>query len=162
MKITDIRLAILCGCLLAGVAGTANGQYAWIDEKGRKQFSDMPPPASVPANRILAHPRAPTTTQASPTPAPDAAKPSSGYADKDAEFRKRRMEQAEKEKELTEKARLAAEEKKNCERARDYKTNLESGARIARIDKNGERSFLEEDEIAQELQEAKRRLEACK
>ena len=33
----SLALSLLC-------PGTAAAQYVWLDEKGTKQFSDMPPP----------------------------------------------------------------------------------------------------------------------
>ena len=39
--------------LLYVLAAGASAQYIWLNEKGRKQFSDTPPPASVPKHRIL-------------------------------------------------------------------------------------------------------------
>ena len=42
-------------------------QYVWLNDKGVKQYSDMPPPAAVPNQRILKSPgpatRAYTNTQ---------------------------------------------------------------------------------------------------
>ena len=75
------RLVRLAACaLLAALAAPALAQYVWLDEKGVKQYSDMPPPASVPTNRILKQPGGSATrnqpgkveTQ-SPTAAPTAA-----------------------------------------------------------------------------------------
>ena len=38
---------ITAALALASFATAAVAQYVWLDEKGTKQFSDMPPPASV-------------------------------------------------------------------------------------------------------------------
>ena len=149
--------------------GAALAQYAWIDERGTKQFSDMPPPPSVPASRILKQPgvrtpppagqEAPPATQESPAPA---AKTELSAAEKNAEFRKRKSEQAEKEKKAADEAKLAADKSKNCDRARDYHRSLEAGERITRTAKNGERAFLTDEQRAQELRDARRMLEDCK
>lgn len=148
--------------------GTAFAQYVWLDERGTKQFSDMPPPPSVPANRILKQPGARTapatgqdsaTSQEIPTPV---AKAELSTAEKNAEYRKRKAEQAEKEKKAAEEAKLAADKSKNCERAKDYQRTLEAGERISRTDKNGERSYLTDEQRAQELRDARRALEDCK
>lgn len=146
------------------LAGAAFAQYAWIDEKGVKQFSDMPPPASVPTSRILKGPRdsAPAPAASAASPASPAAKTEMTVAEKDAEFRKRRAERAEKDKKETEASRLAADKSRHCERAREYNRALGSGERIARLDQNGERAFLTDAQRAQEQRETRRVLDDCR
>lgn len=170
----SIRLkSIFAVALIAGgcaLAGTALAQYVWIDGSGVKQYSDMPPPVSVPAARILKTPR-PVSAPASavgtaPAPADagataDKPKAPPTLADKNAEFNKRRAEQAEQEKKAAEQSRIAAEKTKNCERARQYQKTLASGVRITSTDKNGERVFLDDAQRAQEQQEAKKVLQDC-
>lgn len=160
-----------CAALLLTFAASAPAlaQYVWINENGVKQYSDMAPPASVPASRIL---KAPGNT--APKPASEPTAPPAGatapaakknepltYAEQNADFQKRRMEQAEKEKKAEEEASKKAERAKNCERARSYQRALEDGQRIARTDKNGERVILDDKERAQEMQAAKKSLDQC-
>lgn len=135
-------------------------QYVWLDEKGTKQFSDLPPPPNIPSSRILKQPSGSPSPTSEPTPSSPKAEMTT--AEKNAEFRKRRTEQAEKEKKAAEEERAAGEKAKNCERARDFQRTLESGERIARTDKNGERSFLTDEQRSRELQETKRALADCK
>lgn len=151
------------------VAGAASAQYVWVDEKGVKQFSDMPPPPTVPPSRILKQPRgaasaapAPGTAGTAPDAAPSSGPPAMTTAEKNAEFRKRRMEQAEKEKKAADEAKAASDKSKNCERARDYQRALESGERLSRTDRNGERAFLTDEQREQELRETRRILQECK
>lgn len=144
---------------------TASAQYIWLDEKGTKQFSDMPPPPSVPSSRILKQPAgrpASSTQDGGETAVAAPARTEPTIAEKNAEFRKRKAEQAEKEKKAAEEAQRAADNAKNCERAKDYQRLLDSGERIARTDKNGERSFLSDEQRAQESRENKRNLAECK
>jgi hypothetical protein len=151
-----------------GFASAAFAQYVWIDEKGVKQFSDMPPPASVPKKSILKEPSGAVRSAApEPTEAPALADKASAkapmtLAERNAEFQKRRTEQAEKDKKDAAAAKQAAEKSKNCERARNYQRALESGQRIAKTDKNGERAFLSDEQRAQEVREANRILSECK
>lgn len=170
----SIRLkSIFAAALIAGgctLAGTALAQYVWLDGSGVKQYSDLPPPASVPAARILKTPT-PHPAPASvidPAPAPtdagtnaDKPKTPPTLADKNAEFNKRRAAQAEQEKKTAEQNRIAAEKTKNCDRARQYQKTLASGIRIASTNKNGERVFLDDAQRAQEQQEAKKVLQDC-
>jgi hypothetical protein len=82
-------------------------------------------------------------------------------AEQNAAFKKRQQEAAENEKKDAEKARLAAEKAKNCDRTRDYLRLLESGERIARTDKAGERSFLTDEQRAIEMRHARESLANC-
>jgi hypothetical protein len=146
-----------------GLPYTAQAQYAWVDERGAKQYSDMPPPASVPANRIIKQPRSPVSTTATgSTETITAPTPEMTAAEKNAEFRKRKIALDEKERKASDDAKRAAEKAKYCEQAREYNRTLESGVRISRMDKNGERAFLTDEQRMQEQQEAKRMLEDCK
>lgn len=164
-------LALLC------LTTAASAQYVWLDDKGVKQFSDIPPPAGVPRNRILKDPgtiprSAPQmTTSAAPdkpenpgneTSVPNKAQLPMTTAEKNADFQKRRMEQAEKEKKDAEKAKQDADKVKRCERARAYSRSLESGVRISDIDKNGERYILNDEQRAQESRDNKHILDECK
>jgi hypothetical protein len=155
-------------------------QYVWTDEKGVRQYSDRPPPASVPESRIIkgksvgspAAAGAPGANSTMPSPAPAASTatptaPTAGTSapslgERNAEFNKRRAARAETEKKQAEQDRLAEQKKVNCERAASYKRTLESGARMARIGANGERVFPTEEERANDLREANRSLEDCK
>lgn len=165
MRFTDIRRYAALATLFATLSGAAHGQYLWIDEKGRKQYSDMPPPATVPANRVL---KQPGSRPAAPEPVTEpeaqarAAALEPSLAEKDADFRKRRAERAEKDKKAAEEARLAVDKQKYCERNRGYRKTLETGVRIASTDKKGERTFLSDEERAREVSEVNRALKDCK
>ena len=153
---TTFILRLVACALLATASGGAMAQYVWLDDKGVKQYSDMPPPAGTPANRVLksAGARPPAT-------APEAAAGPS-VAERNAAFEKRRIEQAERDKKESEQARQAADMARNCEQARAYSRLLASGERIARMDRNGERSYLSDQDRAQEAETARRALEACR
>jgi hypothetical protein len=168
------RSLIYVSCAAAMIAAAnASAQYVWINEKGVKQYSDMPPPASVPASKILKHAGGiPTSAPSGTQPegaagdnsdaVPEKSKQPLTTAEKNAEFQKRKMEQAEKEKKAAEQQQQAAEKSKNCERAQAYQRSLESGERLARADKNGERYYLSDQQRSQEAQENKRFLDTCK
>lgn len=164
-RLKQIIIATVLSCCVTG----AMAQYVWLNEKGVKQYSDQPPPVSVPNNKILKTPRG-VVQSAEPAPAAttdadsDAAKKAAptSVADKNAEFEKRRKEQAEKDKKADDKAKQDEAKQKNCERARDYQRALSSGQRISRVDKTGERSYLSDEERVKEESEAKRALADCK
>lgn len=165
---TACILQIAAGALLAALCASkvALAQYAWVDEKGVKQFSDMPPPASVPAVRILKQPASPlrAASDESRTAVSDtnAENPSKTISEQNTEYKKRRAKQAEKEKKAAEEAKLAADKAKNCDRARDYQHTLESGERIMRTDRNAERAFLTDEQRSQEMRDNRQILDSCK
>lgn len=160
------RLAVVL--VLSIGASSAMAQYIWLDSKGVKQYSDMPPPASVLNSKILKSPGIPLRSVSDKTDDSDekdsgmTKKSAPTVADQNADFQKRRMAQAEKDKENEQKARLAAENKKNCERASAYNRVLESGQRVSRMDQAGERVYLSDEERAQEIRESRRTLSECK
>jgi hypothetical protein len=169
-RIKRILAAAVLGMM--GISSAAYAQYVWLDEKGVKQYSDMPPPTSVPEKRILKEPgsRSPSLSSA-PADASDAGtsaapatkeKAPMTIAERNADFQKRRTEQAEKEKKAAEEARIAADKARHCDQARAYQRALLSGERLARSDKNGERYFLGDEERAKEARETKRALDECK
>lgn len=164
--------------LLALVAGSAAAQFVWIDASGTRQYSDRPPPASVPKNKILKEPSmelrnpraadveaAPATGQATVASAKDPAAAPKGpmtTAEKNADYIKRKTEQADKDKKAADEAKDAADKAKNCERAQAYNRSLQSGERIATTDKNGEKSYISDEKRAQDARDTQRVLESCK
>jgi type IV secretory pathway VirB10-like protein len=158
-------MTILCCC------SAAMAQYVWLNEKGVKQYSDVPPPASVPNSKILKAPGGTLPSDAAgaseelaaPTREDEAKKPAAKtLAEQNAEFQKRRTEQAEKEKQAADKAKQEERRKKNCEMARNYERALTSGQRLSRIDANGERAYLSDQERAKEESNNRRALAECK
>ena len=125
MRIAAIAILAVFGLLAAGAQAQV---YCWTTKDGKRQCGDMPPPG-VKATAMGA-PSAPATPAADP-----AAKGAKPPANPEQEFRKRQLE-AQKASEKEEQARRDGDAKKeNCERAREALRILESGQRIARVDK---------------------------
>ena len=164
-----LRFACLV-LLLAGFAGVAQAQYQWRDERGRMHYSDMPPPAGIPAERILRGPKppAPAADAVAGVPgsvAPGAAAPSTAgpgapgnpepaaatpaYKDQAMAFEKRRQERAEAEAKAAQAAREAAEKARYCDELEAQRRTLASGARIVTVGADGERRYL--DDAARKL-----------
>ena len=153
------------------IAASCQAQYVWLDEKGTKQFSDMPPPATTPKNRILK-----SSTKATQEPPKDLNQENANGADlpneklqkpitiagKNEDFMKRKLEQEEKDKKAAAEKQASMDKSNNCERARSYQQSLESGVRIASNDKNGERSFMSDEQRTRDLNDVKRTLSDCK
>ncbi len=119
----------------------ASAQWQWIDQAGRRVFSDQPPPAGTPARNIL---RQPGGQPAAATPAPEASTPRPSGQDRALEEKKKQGEAAEAAKKKAEEERQAAARSENCARARQAKTALDSGVRRARTNAQGEREYMDE------------------
>lgn len=146
-------LALLAACLLPLAAAA---QYQWIDKDGRKVFSDRPPPADVPADKVISRPRvaAPVVIE---TPAAKASGPViAGSApklagrDKTLEERKKAVEAAEAAKKKAEEEQIAKEREENCARARQTRAALDSGVRMQTTNEKGERVVFGDKERAAE------------
>lgn len=132
-------------------------QYQWIDKDGRKVFSDRPPPADVPAGKILRTPRGQATPAAEPTVAAASAAKPAGSAprlsgkDKELEEKKKQADAAAAAKQKEEEAKFAQAQAENCQRAKQSKTTFSSGQRIARVNEKGEREFVDDKQRAEEI-----------
>ncbi|WP_211468115.1 DUF4124 domain-containing protein [Collimonas silvisoli] len=157
--------------VLLSLATSALAQFVWLDEKGVKQYSDMPPPTSVPNKRILKTPGhslprgtgsedAGAAADAAADSKPDAKAPPT-IAEQDAAFQKRKAEQAEKNKKAEQEAKLASNKAENCARARANQRALDSGARIAQTDANGQRSYISDQQRAQQNAQNREALNDC-
>jgi len=141
---------ILLAAALAALATAAGAQqYKWVDQNGRTQYGDNPPPG-VKATRLAGPSSAPAPAAA----AKGAQKPLTAV-EQDAAFRKRQDDAAKASQKSSQEADIASQRKDQCARAQEYLRSLESGVRIARTDANGERAYLEDDERAAEATKAR-------
>lgn len=165
------RRLLLGGALLAA-ATLAQAQFVWIDDKGLRQYSDRPPPPSVPLARILKGPglaaqkaaaaaSATASAAAAPASAP-AAKAEPTMAQRNADFRKRQADAAMEEQKAADASKRQSDIDNHCKELRQSKKVLESGRRIGTTDKAGEPSYMDDAERAAQLQKAQRALADCK
>ena len=147
-------LALFAGLTFAGAAAA---QYKWTDQNGRVQYGDAPPAgvnAAPMRGRPSPSPYSSSTSEPEAAEKKEDAKKPLTAAEQDAEFRKRRQA-AEKDREKQAKAERESEDKReNCARAQDNVRVLEAG-RVARTDNKGERYFLDDAQIGQELMRAR-------
>jgi hypothetical protein len=158
-------LALAAAGVVAAPAA-AQQLYKYVGPDGTVQYSDRPPPNGQKAEKIT---RGQVSTISSGAPAAaaagDAAKSTApkSTAEREQDFRKRRLEaqeKASKDAKLAEDQRARAEA---CAASRRQLAGLQSGARVARINEQGERVFLEDDSIQQEIQRLQRDVaETCK
>jgi general stress protein YciG len=161
-------LRLLTGGALLLCAGLSHAQYAWIDAKGQRHYSDRPPPPSTPAAKILKAPRPyvlAVAEQQAPTPAANEEQKSKGpptLAERDADFRKRASEQVQREGNAAEDAKRKAEIAENCGVARRAKAQMESGVRVVTADTSGATSVMTDEQRAQQLARANKIVADCR
>lgn len=121
-------LLVLCTMTLPAEAQV----YKWIDANGKTQYGDMPPQSGKVKTEVIKA----TPPQKASEKAPD-------WEDKDRDFRRRKIEQdAMKPKE-----QAVPHSQDICASAR-YKLQALDGKLIYRLDKSGQRVFMEDDERA--------------
>lgn len=154
MNVQHLLLLVLWGTL----SSTAQAQWQWLDDSGRKVFSDRPPPPSVPAQKVLHKPagagvtQAPATTPAQKTSA-STDSPTSGV---DAELEKKKAEQEaeEAQQKQAEEHKVALQRKENCDRAKRARDLMQSGQMLGHTNAQGERGFMSDATRKQELTRA--------
>ncbi len=139
-----IAVTMLLVGFAAQLPAAAQQLYQWVDENGRVQYSDRPPPpgASSQHKQIKKKPAKPAASTNPQAP--------SSYADEEAEFRKRQVEKAEKEAAEQKAQQAEAERERQCEQARQTLSRLQSGARYVRYNANGEQEYLDDKARAEE------------
>ena len=120
-----------------------------VDARGGKTIAQFCPPGTVRETQL--------NKGGTGTPDPGAATDAKSFAERDAEFRKRKLERqdaaAKSEKEATDRE----EAERNCNNALSAVRQLQDGLRIVKIDPDtGERSFLEDADRAVEIENAQK------
>lgn len=178
MKISRFRLSARVGFtalavgLAFGVCTSAMAQWKWRDANNRVQYSDLPPPATVPESSILQRPAgagrraAPAFTAQPASAASGAETPASGPAtttDPELEAKRKKAEQEQAAARKAEEAKVAAARADSCNRARSYQRALDDGQRMARVNPNGEREVYDDKIRAEETKRTREIIAAdCK
>jgi hypothetical protein len=157
MSVARTLLALGAAALVAAPA-VAQQLYKYVGPDGKVQYSDRPPPEGTKAERITGRASSVAPSVSASAGGADAAKAGApkSLAEQEQEFRKRRLESQEK---AAKEAKLAQEKRARdeaCAALRTQLSGLQSGARIARINAQGDREFLEDDGIQQETQRLQR------
>lgn len=161
IKINWLLLALMSGTWL--VAAPAFAQtYKWTDAEGKVHYSDQPPPANA-REQVTVKPRKPSASAPAATPAAaekgaPAAKART-YVEQEADFKKRQVEAAEREAADKRKADEVAEKKQNCDQARAQLRSLQAGGRVTGTNAQGEREYMSDAQIAQEIERGKKLVE---
>jgi len=134
--------------LLLAVSAAGAQQYKWVDANGKVQYGDVPPPG------VKATPLKP------PPPAPGSAavegKKDAKKLTPEQAFQKRQKEEQERQAKAEKEKSQAASKAANCESARANLRTLESGQRVSSTNAAGERVFMDDAQIAQQLERARK------
>lgn len=149
----------LVACLLAIAATGASAQtiYKWRDASGQVHISDTPPPSGIPAKDVLSRP-APSPAVVTHDAASGAAGASAPAGDSELMKKKAKADADKAQAAAVEKAKAdqqAADARAvNCASAQQQARNLSLGGRVARVNANGEREYLDDAAIAAQLRQA--------
>ena len=138
-------------CLLLGTALAASlpvwAQYSWIDNAGRRVFSDQPPPTNIPKKDIISERATPIAA-----PVPTASAAAAGNQNNAQEEKKKTAADTAAKSSAEEQQLAIIQRTDNCMRARNALAGLQSGARIAQFDAQGQRAYLNDEQRAAEVQ----------
>lgn len=146
--------ALALVALLAAPAG-AQQLYKFVGPDGRVQYSDRPPVGAQKVEKV-------TSSRVSTIATPGAGGGEAGKsgpktaAEQEQAFRQRRAEAEEKAKKDEKLAQETKAQNDHCAAMRRELTSLQSGQRIVRTDDKGERVFLEDAQIQQEIARVQR------
>lgn len=180
------RLSLLVLSLTLALPAAAQ-VYQWRDAQGRINYSDTPPPTGAaktvkPASR----PKVPTADEAAPdqsaeaasqNPATDGAAGETGkqaketanpakpktMAEKETEFRQRKVAAAEAEAKTEKERQKAAELARYCDQARSQIVGLKNSRRVTRFNSEGQRELMDDAARTAEIERSQRYIdENCK
>ena len=158
-------LLVLAAAGLVAAPSVAQQLYKYTGPDGKVQYSDRPPPDGAKAEKITGRPSNVSPSTSAAAASTDAAKSNvpKSPAEQEQEFRKRRLEAQEKASKDSKLAEEKSARDASCAALRTQLSGVQSGARIARINEQGEREFLEDNGIQQETQRLQREIDAgCK
>ncbi|HLB15384.1 MAG TPA: DUF4124 domain-containing protein [Burkholderiales bacterium] len=164
MSLVRTFLALAAAAVVAAPS-LAQQLYKYTGPDGKVQYSDRPPPEGQKAEKITGRSSTVSPSTSAAAAGSDGAKSGApkSLAEQDQDFRKRRLEAQEK---ASKDSKLAEEKRArdaSCAAARRQLSGLQSGARVARINEQGEREFLEDNGIQQETQRLQREIDTgCK
>jgi hypothetical protein len=155
-KTVMLRTALLALSFVCA-AGVQAQVHKCVDPGGKIVYSQAPCPANMKSGTMsrgapAAPAAAPAAASADKAAKGEAAKSGAPKtpAEQEQAFRKRQQDLAKAAKESEQKSAEAQRKQENCRNARERLAQYEVGGRIARIDAQGERYYLDDAQIEQE------------
>jgi hypothetical protein len=144
-----LKFLVVLTLALAPALALAQAQahfYKWTDAAGNTQYSDQPPPKGTSYVRIEKE----LTPEVSTSPG------ASGKSAAEVDFELKRQQQAEAEKQKKDdtKEQEAEAKQAQCQRAQGRLKMFQDGGRLMRVNAGGEREFMSDDEIRDEVGKA--------
>lgn len=143
------KILLLLAFTAAAASGAAQAQIKCWNQDGKRVCGDTPPPgAKVTTMRGAA------SGPAEPAPAPagkDAKQGPLTPAEQEQAYRKKQADSKKAAEKQAAENKAAEAKRYNCAQAREAVTTYESGQRVMRVRPDGERYFLDDAQIAQEL-----------
>lgn len=119
----------------------------WVDDQGQVHYSDQPPPSDIQTKTLR------TTTENQDSASSGTAETKT-FAEREAELKK---ENAEKRSAADKSAQKKADEdtlRANCLGAQENLRSLQSGVRIMQINDKGERTYIDDTQRQQRIENA--------
>jgi len=140
--------------MLVSITASAQ-QFKWVDSNGRTQYSDHPPAGTGSAQAVK---RQIGSATGAPGDAPSGAANARTLtpAEQEQAFRKRRADELEKAQKQAKAEDANKEKQEACVSAKQSLAGLEAGGRKVRYTANGEREFMNEDDIAAEKERTRK------
>jgi Skp family chaperone for outer membrane proteins len=164
-----VRLVLaLAAAALAALPAAAQQLYKYVGPDGKVQYSDRPPPGGQKAEKITGSRVSsigPGSGTAAAAASGDAAKSSAPKtaAEQEQAFRQRKAEAEEKAKKGEKVAQEQQQQAEACANARRDLSGVQSGQRVARLNEAGERIFLDDSGVQNEIARLQRDVAAnCK
>lgn len=149
------RTILMILMLFANVA--AHGQlYKWTDKSGKVQYSDQPPPNDAAAEKKLTIHSAPAKSSGSPSGA-TASKAPPNLAEKELQFKKRRLEAEQEETKQQEETR---QNKEKCAQAQARVKVYQEAPRLSVPDGAGGTVYADDAMRQKGIEEAQKEIAA--
>lgn len=160
MRLSARCLPAVAAALLLVAPAAAQQMYKYIGPDGRVQYSDRPPLSGQKVEKITGSRISSVGPGGAIGAGSDGARTNAPKtpAEQEQAFRQRRVEAEEKAKKEEKLAQETRAKEESCAGARRELAGLQSGGRVARLNEQGERIFLEDDQIQQEIARIQREI----
>jgi hypothetical protein len=150
-----MRKFVLLLILAAAVPFASAQAYKWKDAAGRVQYSDTPPPPGAKEVQQL--------RKTPPAASGNTSSAAKSIGERDADFRKRLVEQQEDQAKQAKAAEDEQVRARNCNQSKGQLAALDAGGRMVQLNAQGERIALDDAERARAREDTLKAIETwCK